>query len=74
MSRSPLSVRLTRYFRTSAPERGRRRRGFESEFLRRIEPLEDRALLATVTVHVADYVFTPSRHDPAGRYRPLGVG
>src|SRR3954467_441032 len=59
MSRSSLGVQLVRYFRSSAPGSGRKRRGFQSGFLRGIEALEGRALLATVTVHVADFAFTP---------------
>ena len=42
-----------------APGSGRKRRGFQSGFLRGIEALEGRALLATVTVHVADFAFIP---------------
>src|SRR3954471_22361874 len=60
MLRFPFGMRLDRSFGVSTRERPRKRQGFGSEFLRPVEPLEDRALLSTVTVHVTDFSFSPS--------------
>ena len=61
-------------FRASRGVLSRRRRSSRSRFHLGVEPLEGRELLATVTVQVANFSFTPSRQHSGGRHGPLGMG